>query len=407
MGVLFFRPKMAKVTLSVHKSKSEQEDKIGGPLLASFRGGLPAEAIESCDVFQRTKKSKIHRILAMQTDKMMYQGSSFDGVGTSMNKYLVGIYDPVSRKVKLHVVSNMYAMKQAIKSYVPQVEGYTQDMDYANKRMALVEAFGNKISKRISKAYNENRVDTENIAGASTITKQLQTKVDEKKHMVKTDAVTLAMEKSRMEQIPPYDVDAQSPVGVYTLSAFITSDVYECLDVHVSDYLTEVSDASPRAYIAQYNIQGFIALCLLKQDLSAPALAKKHLRHIFYTHYLLWFFNYKFPLRSSPEQVAEEHNIPVILLEHFLQLFAECHQKPNGQTRYVVLLFLYNYIDISSYVRSKQLKDKCLFYALVMALHLSSFSLDLNEICADFKLSSLLYVAHYILFTWSNMYTIA
>lgn len=92
-----------------------------------------------------------------------YKGRNFGGTEESlmsMNKYFIGIRSKSKNTVKLVEVPTLYAMKQEVKSYTPDIKGNKyKDVDRMTRRVMLVNTFASTRQKRALKQSLANQLN--------------------------------------------------------------------------------------------------------------------------------------------------------------------------------------------------------------------------------------------------------
>lgn len=137
--------------------------------------------------------------------------------------YAVGIYDKLTRRVQLCNIKQIYGMQQTIKGSTINVdENKGENKSFMEKKRDLVELFGSKKSKRIQKSMEENMVNVQSVSGAASITETLRKRINKASEEVKKrDGLASNVESAalvtRNAMLPPHNVDASTPDGVYNV----------------------------------------------------------------------------------------------------------------------------------------------------------------------------------------------
>jgi len=153
-------------------SSTSQKDKINFtfqkpqpetalPYIVHFPQGIPPEVANNPDEeikiqsFRNAEKRKQHQYSVIcETSTMQYTGKNFgsEAQRENLSKYVIGIYNKKTGKVKMVEAQGMFAMSQKIKNAVVSlsVDNSLQSLSNAQKKLELVTAFG---SKRLQKSY--------------------------------------------------------------------------------------------------------------------------------------------------------------------------------------------------------------------------------------------------------------
>lgn len=136
----------------------------------------------------------------------------------------------------------------------------------------------------------------------------------------------------------------------------------------------EVIEALQTTSVAEYSASLNLASLPTRLMLSLPApYDVNKMCLVVYLAYMIDFYNSRFPLRKSAAVFSEEKGIPLVVVRHFLKLFTDISEGNNGYP---------------TYFQSKTMKDKLSLYVIVVALTVNDFSLDLTEVGADLKRST-------------------
>ncbi|ETW09610.1 hypothetical protein H310_00147 [Aphanomyces invadans] len=349
------------------------------PLLVSFRGGPPLTNTGfHCQVYEHAAKKK--RIVVADTEKVTYQAANF-GHGNSngdLSSYVVGVVDKDTNTVQLFNVDQVYVMQQSVKSFRENVDDNTQDsVSYSECQKNLVDVFGSKASKRIVRSREENKIQVENIRGASSITQTFSEKVQENSDLLaakraadpKFSADGFAMDATRLAMLPPCKLDALTPDGVYDISKFLSNDVMESLLMKADEFISVLSTSALSEFLAQNDVAAANYITQVMTSMGKPY-DRENVALMLYVMYLVQFFQARYPLQASAASLSETMNVPHLVVKQILGTFAEATVNSYGKT---------------SYAQSKVLKDKLLLYLLVVALTIGGFSLDVSAIAADLK----------------------
>ncbi|CAK4632997.1 hypothetical protein LEN26_010885 [Aphanomyces euteiches] len=357
----------------------EPSDAASAPLLVSFRGGPPlTKSGFHCQVYEHAAKKK--RIVVADTEKVTYQAANF-GHGNSssdLSSYVVGVVDKENNTVKLFNIDQLYVMQQTVKSFRENIDENTQEgASYSERQKNLADAFGSKAAKRIVRSREENKIQVENIRGATSISHTLAEKVQENSEQLaakrakdpKYTTDGQAMDDTRLAILPPCNLDALTPDGVYDVSKFLSSDVMESLMMKADEFISLLCSSSLSDVLSQNEIPAANYITQVMTSMGKPY-DREGVAHMLYVMYLVQFFHAKYPLTLNPAMLSESMNIPHLVVKQYLDTFTESSVTNFGYT-------VFN--------QSKVLKDKLLLYLIVVALKIGNYSLDVTAIAADLK----------------------
>jgi hypothetical protein len=176
------------------------------PLLVSFPQGLPPHMEEMQIAVGRKPSGKTPKTqLASTLERIQYKGQDYGECArkNDMCKYVVGVYDERTKKLKLVKTEHIYVMRPAFEphsSSAPRI----QEMDYNTRRSTLTEEFGSRKRKRALAQEKSNAILTENVSGADAMQTMLTTPV--------TSAhtpVAQAQSQSQSQSQPPVQAQAK------------------------------------------------------------------------------------------------------------------------------------------------------------------------------------------------------
>ncbi|EQC40984.1 hypothetical protein SDRG_02046 [Saprolegnia diclina VS20] len=349
------------------------------PVLVSFRGGPPK--VSSDFHFQMYENAaKKRKIVVADADKVSYQAANFGhgNANNDLSSYVVGVFDKATQSVQLYNVDQLYVLQQSVRGFRERVDENTQDdKSYAQRTAELVNAFGSKVSKRIVKSREDNKVQVGNITGASAITQALTQKAVstaeelalKRANDPKYTPDSGAMDATRAAVLPPCNLDAVTPDKVYDLEKFLNADVMESLYLKADELIGLLETCPLTEFLDKNQVPAAAYIRQVMTTLPKP-FDRKKVALMLYVMYLVQFFHARFPMHATPADLSVTLNIPHVVIEQVLSTFAETVVGSNGK---------------ASYAQSKMLKDKLLLYLLVVALTIGGFSLDLTAIAADLK----------------------
>ena len=145
------------------------------------------------------------------------------------------------------------------------------------------------------------------------------------------------------------------------------SAVMDSLTIMAEEVIETLQTTSVAEYAAGLNLASLPTRLMV--SLPAPYNVNK-MCLVVYVAYMLDFYSARFPLRKSATDFSEEKGIPLVIVRHFLKLFADVSEGNTGHP---------------TYFQSKAMKDKLSLYLIVVALTVNNFSLDLTEVGSDLK----------------------
>ncbi|OQS03428.1 hypothetical protein THRCLA_04263 [Thraustotheca clavata] len=352
------------------------------PVIVSFRGGPPK--VSGDFHFQMYENpAKKRKIVVADADKVSYQAANF-GHGNATNdlsSYVVGVYDKTTQSVQLYNVDQMYVLQQSIRGFKERIdENIQKDKSYVERNAELVNVFGSKVSKRMVKSREENKIDTSNITSASAITQALTQKAQanaeelaaKRANDPKYTPDSGAMNSTRAAILPPCNVDALTPDKVYAIDKFLFSDVMDSLLMKADEFIGLLETCPLNEFLDKNKVPAAAYIRQVMTTLPKP-FDRKKVALMLYVMYLVQFYHSRYPMHATPAGISENLNIPHVIVTQILDTFTECVVNDHGRT---------------SYSQSKVLKDKLMLYMLVVAMTVNNFSLDLTALASDLKRAS-------------------
>ncbi|RHY92939.1 hypothetical protein DYB35_000484 [Aphanomyces astaci] len=278
----------------------------------SFRGGPPLTTTGfHCQVYEHAAKKK--RIVVADTEKITYQAANF-GHGNSngdLSSYVVGVVDKTTNSVQLFNVDQVYVMQQSVKSFRENVDDNTQDSVTSFERQKnLVDVFGSKASKRIVRSREENKIQVDNIRGASSITQTFSEKVQENTEL-------LAAKR------------AADP----KFSSVLSDDVMESLLMKADEFISVLSTSALSEFLAQNDVAAANYITQVMTSMGKPY-DRDNVALMLYVMYLVQFYHARFPLQSNAAALSETMNVPHLVVKQILDTFADATVNSYGKTRF-------------------------------------------------------------------------
>eukprot|EP01102_Stenamoeba_stenopodia_P022702 TRINITY_DN9558_c0_g1_i2.p1 TRINITY_DN9558_c0_g1~~TRINITY_DN9558_c0_g1_i2.p1 ORF type:complete len:367 (-),score=118.62 TRINITY_DN9558_c0_g1_i2:108-1208(-) len=201
-------------TFTITDVKLPQKDATP-PFVVYFPGIPPsADKLESISCFESTKKTANNapsdKILAMETSKLIYSGSS-RAVG-DLCKYVVGVVDKSDGSIKLAELPHIYTMQHELKM-TPTNRTIKDTSSLTNQRHKLVEAFGSRRRLQGLRQALANAVTEDNVTSGDVIQKALKKKAEENQ-----------FDSHTREDIPPYNENATTKEDAYPVENIIANE---------------------------------------------------------------------------------------------------------------------------------------------------------------------------------------
>ncbi|XP_028626083.1 DNA-directed RNA polymerase I subunit RPA49 [Grammomys surdaster] len=312
-------------------------------------------------------KQKNNRILAAETDRLSYVGNNF-GTGAlkcnTLCRHFVGILNKTSGQMEVYDAElfNMQPLfaEDAIE-HEPPLEN--QNKSFRDKLDSCIEAFGSTKQKRSLNSRRMNKVGVESLN--LTVAKAAESIIDTKG----VDAlVSDAMQDDLQDDslyLPPCYTDATKPEDVYRFEDILSPAEYDALEspseafrkVTSEDILKMIEESSHCSFVIE----------MLKSLPADEEQRNRQARSIWFLDALIRFRAQKVIKGKSALGPGIPHIINTKLLKQFT-----CLTYNNGSLRNLI---------------SSSMKAKITAYAIILALHISNFQIDLTVLQRDLKLS--------------------
>jgi len=262
-----------------------------GPVLVSF----PALQPPKDTAFQayRAKASTVENgaqlpmLVKGETEAVEFRSMGIDHPELNFScEYMIGVYDKSTNTVRLHRAPT-YVMGRTVKRLKSISRAAITAAPYMEARTQLGETFGSKKAIKAIRAAERNRVDVSAMEG---VTSFIQSTIDSGTSALPTEEQAKA-EADISRPIPPVNVDAKSPAGVY--------------NVHDIALEAELNEISVSPLIAAVTLDDRIALLPhsrsnwvnkhIRQLFEAEKLSKSSLKQLVF---ISCMFAFKYSLRS-------------------------------------------------------------------------------------------------------------
>ncbi|KAJ1653777.1 DNA-directed RNA polymerase I subunit rpa49 [Dispira simplex] len=181
--------------------------------LGSFPGVLPTGKMEF-QVFQNsTSKQSGQKILIGETDRVGFVGANYgkNGPNSLHSKYLVGLYDPVTKKLKVQEAP-VFNFTRHVMNFKDEIALTDQEKNWHQSSLTLKEEFGTKRTKAYVRGLRNNAVDDSTLHNVKDILSKSIT--DSQVDMSSVMAQDRAEEK---EILPPFDLETTDVTKIYSL----------------------------------------------------------------------------------------------------------------------------------------------------------------------------------------------
>lgn len=312
-------------------------------------------------------RQKCHWILAAETDRLSYVGNNF-GTGAlkcnTLCRHFVGILNKTSGQMEVYdaEVFNMQPLfaEDSIE-HGPPLEN--QNKTFRDKLDSCIEAFGSTKQKRSLNSRRMNKVGSESLN--FTVAKAAESIIDTKGvSALVSDAMQDDLQNDSL-YLPPCHADAAKPEDVYRFEDILSPAEYDALE-SPSEAFRKVTSEDILKMVEENSHCSFI-IEMLKSLPADEVQRNRQARSIWFLDALLRFRAQKVIKGKSALGPGIPHIINTKLLKQFT-----CLTYNNGSLRNLI---------------SSSMKAKITAYAIILALHINNFQIDLTVLQRDLKLS--------------------
>lgn len=409
--------------------QTQQTDGPQHPVLVAFQGCLADDEEIQVNVSSKGVGKKRKRIVATNINGIVHSGTDFgdDSIKNDTYNFAVGILDEDSQIMKISPVGHAFVLKPQLKAKRPVARNSSETSTYLERKQSLTEEFGSRKKKRALKAAQSNIILPENISGGAAVEQAMANQVVEDiaydDSAIFTDAADQAIEENRLKLLPTFDATATTaedvyPLGgiiaetvmkalerFYTMKALEPPDTKKCDDFDVGDPVIDESSAliADAEYLRWANFFKRGRAChvilsrlrdihLVKSSKRNAKILKENTCHCLYLYFQMRFLqtvasDTNLPV-SKVDVAAAMCDAPCEVVEHLEHTFGR-YKKYRGQpavvcskdlrcvTAFTIFLAASQHIFVTQIHR-----DSLLLRIVVLALTLSSFSLDLTLLAA-------------------------
>ncbi|XP_007945072.1 DNA-directed RNA polymerase I subunit RPA49 [Orycteropus afer afer] len=312
-------------------------------------------------------RKKGQRILAAETDRLSYVGNNF-GTGAlkcnTLCRHFVGVLNKTSGHMEVYD-AELFNMQPLFsdESVEHTLTSQSQTKTYREKMDSCIEAFGTTKQKRALNSRRMNRVGNESLNLA--VAKAAGNIIDAKGVTALISDAVHDDSQGDSVCLPPCYADAARPEDVYKFEDLLSPVEYEALRSPSEAFRNVTSEEILK--MVEENSHCSFVIEALKSLPSNEESRDRQARCIWFLDTLIKFRAQKVIKRKSALGPGVPHVINTKLLKHFT-----CLTYNNGSLRNVI---------------SDSMKAKITAYAIVLALHISDFQVDLTVLQRDLKLS--------------------
>ncbi|XP_051013497.1 DNA-directed RNA polymerase I subunit RPA49 [Acomys russatus] len=308
-----------------------------------------------------------HRILAAETDRLSYVGNNF-GTDTlkcnTLCRHFVGILNKTSGQMEVYDAElfNMQPLfaEDAVKHELPLEN---QNKTFREKLDSCIEAFGSTKQKRSLNSRRMNKVGSESLH--LTVAKAAENIIDMKGVAALVNDAMQDDLQDDSHYLPPCYDDATKPEDVYRFEDILSPAEYEALGSPSEAFRKVTSEDILK--MVEENSHGSFIIEMLKSLPSDEASRDRQARRIWFLDVLIRFRAQKVIRGKSALGPGIPHIINTKLLKQFT-----CLTYNNGSLQNLI---------------SSSMKAKITAYAVILALHVNNFQIDLTVLQRDLKLS--------------------
>ncbi|XP_006887018.1 PREDICTED: DNA-directed RNA polymerase I subunit RPA49 [Elephantulus edwardii] len=293
-------------------------------------------------------RKKNHRIVAAETDRLSYVGNNF-GTGAlkcnTLCRHFVGVLNKTSGQMEVYD-AELFNMQPLFSDESIDIELPSQSQAKTYREKRRMNKVGNEsLNLAVTKAA-ENIIDTKGVTA------------------LVNDAIHDDLQDDSL-YLPPCYADAAKLEDVYKFEDLLSPVEYEALK-NPSEAFRNVTSEEILNMIKENSHCSFVTKAL--KSLPSDVESRDHqARCIWFLDTLIRFRAQKVIKRKSALGPGIPHIINMKLLKHFT-----CLTYNNGSLRNLI---------------SDSMKAKITAYAIILALHISNFQVDLTMLQRDLKLS--------------------
>lgn len=340
--------------------------------LVSFNNGqiknniskkLKFKVYESAETEDGLTRKRPRKILMAETKRMEYIGYNFGSETPSVNSSwnFVGILNKEKNHIKLCKTQLFHLISLEEIAEKEQIDKERREGSYREKIDQLTKSFGSKMKKKQLESrlqQSVNKSDMEFVA-----TKAVE---EVKERSLCNDDLFTNQEMAYSDIIPSQNKNALLPKDVYKIQDIISDDEYNSLEPEATIFLNASKDQIMQwQQEATYGMYIIDKLKIMPQNEERQ---KHNAKLLAYFYFLMQLSTLKAKDIKKKDPLP---SIPTLFKEKILDKYTVKTTNRSGKLE-----------------RSfpNKMKDKLAAHALVLALFLDEFEINLNQIQPDFKI---------------------
>ncbi|KAI5964613.1 RPA49 [Candida pseudojiufengensis] len=318
--------------------------------VGSFFNGLSVPPSTEFNIYQHKKKQDY--IIHGESQHLDYDGDSQN----NDNDYVLAIYDPNTKSVDLYQTPYLPTKVSAKRNKIykgPSVK--SAGLKNNVQRNALGEAFGTKKAKQAISNLEKNRIDSEKLQDMQ---------MDIVDTVQESTVPTTSTETQTFSIMPKPNVSAKNVEDVYPINKIIPDKDWNY--IRVQSFL---SDSNP---LEQFPSQPEFVKSRLSRFIEQQNIEK--LQMLYYASLLFGVYENRKVSNKNALLTRLQNKPSEALIDGILSRFTINRASNFGKSK------------DRSFTIDPNNEDKILCYLILLLLHLSNFSVELNPLAKDLKL---------------------
>jgi hypothetical protein len=206
---------------------------VDPPVLAVFSTGVPT-VVSTSDSFSFQYFSNPRKpnegVVFGESAQTHYLGTNTATAALTKNRnnYAVGVYRAGRDSVRIVPAHGLFVMKEANNADAAGLDLTTiAGSDYATVRTQLTERFGSRKRRRELRSEQANAFDV-NANKSAALAAQMA--FESAATLVPATDGNAGMHAARLEKLPAFNADAETPEGIYAFSALLPESAWSALD---------------------------------------------------------------------------------------------------------------------------------------------------------------------------------
>lgn len=327
--------------------------------------GLSFNVYKVADEKKRNKRMDVRGIAP--DFPVQYNGST-EGPSPSdaSYKYCVGLYNRKTNTVQLVPTPSLFTMTQSVEGQGNSIsERKYGDLDYIAQRSMLINTFASSRRRRMLTTMVANRVNDQTSFGVEVI------------DITPTAAATAAESRS---DLPPFDLTATTVDQVYPFNSLVPVDEIDFIIMSQAPCIKALDDTTEASTLKSSLpsstasiLQALISAVAASRATSSGHTIEQHQRRaalLQYLVYLMTVFKMQEGNHHKIIRPTAEKQIPSTILDGILTRFAS--SVPGDKKKFIL-----SAAEIS----------KLLNFISIIALTLNNFSIQINRLAEDLRLT--------------------